>query len=413
MKVFDLNSLFINNVQSMINIQKSLENNTNNINSNYYNYQNSYKEDEERRKINSDYISLWKPAAPISNSIYFDLLMMGFNNEMDIDKLVDIPPFNDKCVINPNNVLLVNRNGDCIMAITEDCEASCSIFNKILRHNSVPVQQKTVITSFPHNVSSKGVAPPSTFPTTTLNAIESRLNDITTSTLTDKIKEKYNVIYNFHKQQSQRYHNNLKNNIERLKNYFCKFQNDMNEDVEIDGNEIIFDIATRMFPQKILQVVHNKAMYSIHFKSQAKTKPILYEESNPNCVYVDNLGFVNLVNMCNDTCIVLKNCSVYLDNLIKRDIEGYVNKTSDNCSYSANGNEDDDSTRTFPHINIVTMPQKRKINTDNVVDLVGKKSNSFDHLAYLKASYCADANTFDNYNMKYGGTNDKNCLRSI
>ena len=59
------------------------------------------------------------------------------------------------------------------------------------------------------------------------------------------------------------------------------------------------------------------------------------------------------------------------------------------------------------------MPQKRKINTDNVVDLVGKKSNSFDHLAYLKALYCADANTFDNYNMKYGGTNDKNCLRSI
>ena len=47
MKVFDLNPIFVDYLQTMLNIQDHLENKTTNLNNNYYNYQSSFKNSNE------------------------------------------------------------------------------------------------------------------------------------------------------------------------------------------------------------------------------------------------------------------------------------------------------------------------------------------------------------------------------
>ena len=418
MKVFDLNPAFVRHLQSMINIQHHLENSANNNNNNsYYNYQNSFKgsnDESNNTKQQNDYMSLWKPAAPLLNGCYFDLLMMGFYNELDVENLIDIPPFNDKNIFIQHNILVVNENGECIMTATENTGAVnvCSIFNKILRHSNIPIQQKTVNTAFPQNVNDKGIPPKSKFPSNVYETIESAVDD-TTNKL-NEMKDKYNVIYDFHKHQSQSYHNKIKNNLDRLKNYFCHFKDDMDENVKVEGDEIIFDIATRSFPQTIIQSTNNRNMYSLHFSEKAETKPVVYEDSLPNCVFVNNLGFVNLINVCDHVPLILKNTCVYLENLIKRDVEGYVNKTADNCKFDPKSKDDDDAaTRTFATVSVAKLPQKRKIDSESVIDLVGKGNNQFDHTAYLKQGNCPDPMTFTDYVNKYGNNTTKYCPRKV
>ena len=419
MKIFDLNPIFVDYLQSMLNIQDHLENKTTNLNNNYYNYQSSFKNSNEEnlatRKMRNDYLSLWKPAAPIMNTVYFDLLMMGFYNELNVENLIDIPPFNDRCVYTQHNILLVNSDGDCIMtSLGNDNEkTACSIFNKILRLSNIPIQQKTVATGFPQNVNDKGIPPKSNFPSDILQTIKSVANAPSASSQLDEIKAKYNVIYDFHKHQSQNYHNNIKNNLDRLRNYFCQFKDDMGEDLSVEGNEIVFDIATRLFPQVVIQSNNNKNMYSLHFAETAETKPIVNEDPLPNCVFVRNLGFANLLNICDHVPLVLKNTYVYLENLVKRDVEGHVNKTADNCKFDPNANDDDESTRTFSPYSITRLPQKRKFDPESTIDLVGKGNSEFDYSAYMKMTHCPQPTTFNDYVNKYSHNTDKHCPRRV
>ena len=413
MKIFDLNPVFIMYLQSMINIQNHLENNTNTSNANNMYYTNQ-DDDEQTRKIKNDYISLWKPTAPIISSVFFDLLMMGFYNELDIDELLHIPPLNNKCLFTQQNILVVNKDGKCIMSMNKDnsSDARCTIFNTILKQSSIPLQQKTVSTGFPHNINSKGVPPPSLFSSNVINALDN--NNYTATAAAANKDNTFNVIYNFHKNQSQNHHNNLKNNKERLANFFCQLKDDMDDtvDPDADKNCTIIDLAMRMLPQKIIQSTHNKSMYSIHYSNKATSKPVVKEEPNPNCVYVKNLGFVSLRNLCNKESLTLMNSTVYLENLVHRDQEGYVNKTSDNCGYNEKSNENEDTTRTFSHITINALPQKRKIDPNNVIDLVSKKSTGFDYSGYIKKMNCNNPYTFADYSHKYAA-NDSNCQRKV
>ena len=427
MKIFDLNPVFVSYLQSIINIQNHMEHSDSSIiNSIYYNNKTSFGDkddddnDEYKRKAKHDYISLWKPTAPILNSVYFDLLMMGFYNEMNIKKFVNIPPFNDKCVTMPQNVLFVNRNGDCIMTTEIKSDDNiCSIFNKVLRKTNIPLQQKSLVTGFNHNVNEKGIPPSSKFPSDVIKTVSDSLAAGTSGNSggdNEKISDKYKIIYNFHKSQSQTYHNTIKNNTERLKNYFCNFQDDMGNPIPFEGNEVIYDIATRMFPQRVLQSSHNKNMYSLHFTEKATTKPILEEDPNPNCVYVANLGFVNLLNMCDNTPLILRSVEVYLENLIKRDVSGYFDKTNDNCKYDADSNEDGDTTRTFSHINITALPHKRKFSESNTINLINKRANDFDYSAFNKMTSCPSPTNFGDYVIKYNNNNNNtnnNCPRRV
>ena len=425
MKIFDLNPAFVTYLQSMANIQAYLEKNdkdnlTNTMLSIDVNDNDDDDESDEGKRKKKDYLSFWKPSVPILNSVFYDLLMLGFYNEYKMKKLVNIPPFNDKCVIVPQNIVFFNRKGDIIMTSeTHSRESECSIFNKVLKHSNVPLQQKSVITGFSHNVNDKGNPPLSKFPSDSVATMSDRLlkitdpNDNNNNAAQDEVNDKYRVLYNFHKHQSQLYHNQIKDNLDRLKNYFCSFKNDMDEDVKVEDNEIVYDIATRMFPQNILQSTQNKSMHSLHFSDRAKTKPILEEDPNPNCVYVSNLGFVNLVNICDNSPLVLKNSSVYLENLVKRDVVGYYNKTNDNCNYADDKDESDDATRTLSHVSIEGIPGKRKYDPSNTIDLVTKRSGNYNHNAYINLTNCSDTNTFSDYVNKYSGNENNNCLRKM
>ena len=187
----------------------------------------------------------------------------------------------------------------------------------------------------------------------------------------------------------------------------------MDEEVKVEDNEIVYDIATRMFPQNILQSTQNKSMHSLHFADAAKTKPVLEEDPNPNCVYVSNLGFVNLINICDNSPLVLKNSSVYLENLVKRDVVGYYNKTNDHCAYAEDKDESEDSTRTFSQFNIEGIPGKRKYDPNNTINLVSKKSSNFNHSAYTNMTNCPSINSFTDYAQKYSGNENGNCPRRM
>ena len=417
MKIFDLNPAFVSYLQSMINIQSHLENKSKNELFNIKMY-NEDDEDENASKLKSNYISLWKPTAPILNTVYYDLLMMGFYNELDIKRLSKVPPFNERCVLIQQNILVVNSKGDCIMTTdTTNDQSLCSIFNKVLRHTNIPIQQKSISTVSSQNLNDKGNPPLPKFSDDVIETVVDRLGMRDNDKKDDEVDDKYKNIFNVHKKRTESFHNNLKNNLDRLKNYFCNFQDDMGDDIPTEGNEIIYDIASRIFPQFILNSTQNKHMHSLHFADQATTKPILEGDQHPNCVYVKNLGFVNLINLCNNTPLILKNGYIYIDNLVKRDVPGYFNKTSDNCLYKAVG-DDEDTTRTFSNINITTIPEKRKFNSDMTIDLVNKKFNNFDYTAYQRLGNCPNPNDFNDYVTIYGGNtttnhDNNNCLRKI
>ena len=421
MKVFDLSPVFGSHVKSMINIQNYIENqNKNEMGNDLFSMGNDADNDadnEDSKRMKKDYLSLWKPSVPILNSVFYDLLMLGFYNEINVKSFATMPPFNDKCVTTPQNIIFVNKNGDFMLTsdAMEDESSNCSIFNKVLKEANIPLQQKSVITGFSHNVNEKGIAPPSTYSTDVIKTVYNKVSNppIVTTNIVDEINEKFKLIFNFHKRQSQPHHNGIKNNVERYKNYFCNFKDDMGVDVKVENNEIIFDIATKMFPEIILQSTQNKSLQSLHFSDVAKTKPVLEKDENPNCVYVANLGFVNLVNICDNSPLVLKNTSVYLENLVKRDVVGYYNKTSDNCHYTDDNNDNEDSTRTFSHINIAGIPSKRKYNPENTINLINKKSGNFNHNAYNNMTNCPTTSSFKDYAYKYNVDDSGNCPKNF
>ena len=409
MKIFDLNIAFCKYIQTMINIQAHEESKLNNEDD--LSYVDDDDDDDEGKRKKKNYLSIWKSAEPILNSVFFNMLMLGFYNEMHVENIANIPPFNNKCVTIPQNIIFVNEDGDFITTSKSDTgTSSCSIFNKVLKHSNVPLQQKAVVTGSNQNVNSKGIPPPSIFPESAVDTVREKLQNGTPDV---PISDKFKIITNYHSYKTQAYHNQIKNNPDRYKNYYCKFLDDMGNPVKLEDNEVAYDISTRIFPQVILQSTPNKSMHSIHFADMATTKPVLEEDSNPNCIYVKNLGFVNLTSICDNSPLILKDTSVYLENLVKKDVHGFSNKTNDNCAYSDDMNDNDDTTRTMSSISIESIPLKRKFDPNVTIDLIGKKTNNFNYNAYNNLTNCQSPINFQDYVKKYGSPDDGKCLRGI
>ena len=401
MKIFDFNPVFITYLQNMINIQAHLQT-----------HNNMGKSKTQNKDEN--YMNRWGSGViPLVSSTYYDILSMAFLSETNQDKLMDIPPLNDKCLLAQHNILLVNKNGDCIMSENNaDVQSSrCTLFNKVLINPEISLSQRILPTVSSRNVDIRGNSSSSKTSPNYLTNLQTGYSTYHDVNKTEPLKHKFSNIFDHHQALSLPFQRLLKNDSENLKNYFCSFKDDMNIDVPLLENEVIYDIATHMYPQRITDANPNKQAYSLDYAIAATSQPIIDETNSPNMVYVSNLGFVALQSICDHSPMILKNTEVYFQNLTVRESKNYISKTSENCKYSEL--DDDNSVTTYTSVNLTPIPLKRK-HPDNVVNLSGgQQDDNYDYLAFTKMAKCNTPN-FNQYLTTYStNTDNRGCLRNV
>ena len=413
MKVFHTNTTTNTYLQHIINIHSNIksriENNNNNSN---------------KDKTWKNYLSTSNDIPRLLSSFYYDILTLAFYTQVNHDNLLDLPPLNDKCVMAPQNILVINRNGDAIMVDENNKESACNMFNRLL--NTMPMNVKSVTTASPSNLSYKGNPPNSRFHSQTASAMVTGMKKIIDDECTDdnnpddrikKIKAKYKSMINDHTMQSQEYHSKIKQKADSLRNYFCLFKDDMNEDVPYEGNEVIYDIASKMYPSVITQNTANKHMYSLDYTVSSDTKPVVDMTSIPNVILAQNVGFVSLTHICDEGLLTLKNTEVLFENILGRDKPYHINKQIEDCRVRKSDDDTEydyeDEGRSYHSIQVRNLPKKTKLSSD-VYDIYGSRnSNDFNPYAYLTLSNCGTG--INDYMSKYGSENNKKsgCLSHV
>jgi len=334
--------------------------------------------------------------------------------EMNHDKLLSVPPLNDKCLYAPQNILIVNRKGEAIMVEPKrDEESTCTIFNKVLKDPEFPFSHRIISTVSTRNVNMKGNPPKSKFNIKTGESISKGAAKYMANRDTmDETRAKHGNLFDFHKNQAKAYHQNIKNNIDSYRHYFCEFNDDFDERVDLAEYGVVYDVAKNMYPQTVLDSTSNKRKHSLDYKIITSTKPVIDHNVSPNVVYVKNIGFVSLLPICDGTPLILKNSTVYLQNLIRRDNKNlnFITKDSESCKYK--GDDDDDLTQTFVSVNVGSIPKRKKSDLPGLVKLCGNNLK-FDDQAYMRMQKCNTPN-FNEFANKYSNNSDTiGCLKDI
>ena len=398
MKVFDLNPVFIAFLQNVINIQSHLQK-----------HKNVNKKSDHRE----DYLRPWANVPPLVSSTFYDILSLAFMSETNPEKLLEVPPLNDKCLFAQQNILVVNKNGDCIMSEDTSSDADttrCTVFNRVLKHPDIPVSQRIVPTATPKNVDIRGNLPSSKNPSAEyLKNLQKGYSEYDTANKKESLKQKYKDIWDHHQSLSQTYHKSLRINAESIRNYFCSFKDDMNNDVPFKDNEIVFDVAINMYPQRITDANPNKQRYSLDFSKKATSRPVIDETNSPNVVYVRNVGFVSIMSICDEAPLVLGNTEVNIQNVMKKETKNFPEASSTNCGYS--GLDDDGGpVASLNKVDIKQIPSKRKI--DGAVNLSRGRNDAFEG-DYTKMAKC-ETQSFSQYLSTYSNSmENKGCLRNI
>ena len=395
MKVFDINPTLIRHLQTILNIQ-------------------AYLNGVRGSLSNKSYLDSVNPhKSALLERFYHDLLTMAFTNEQHHAKFLSIPPLNDKCVFATQNVLLLNKDGDIIMIEKEnedtEIKSTCSMFNKLITKN-YPNHSSRLITptAASGSVNTQGILPSSGISTHFLSNIKKNLTKAD-----EDVKDKYQYIFEEHKDLVSEYHSKIKGNSENLYNYFHEFKDDMNNDIlDQAGYEMILEFASLMYPEKILRNSFNKKHHSLDYTVSNTTAPRVDEEVSPNVAFAGGIGFVTLTNICDYSALTLKNTSVPLNNLI--------NRCSNNANYKRsrllNNDQDDgyldDHARNMNNIAIVNhIPKKLKSDymPEGVVNLCKGNPTNFDYGAYSKLQGC-DRSNFGEYMAKYANNPSNKCL---
>ena len=394
MKVFDINPTLIKHLQTILNIQA---------------YANGVRGNVSHKSY-LDSVNPHKTA--LLERFYHDLLTMAFTNEQNHDKFIDIPPLNDKCVFATQNILLLNEDGDVIMVEEEDKElagkSSCSMFNKLITQN-YPNHNTRLITPTAANgtVNTQGILPNSRISHNFLTNIGKSLNK-----LDDTVREKYQYIYEEHKDLVSEYHGKIKGNSENLYNYFHSFTDDMDNDIlDKEGCEMILQFASLMYPEKIYRNSFNKKHHSLDYSVSNMDAPRVDQEVTPNVVFAPGIGFVTLTNICDYSVLTLKNASVPLNNLINRCSNNPIYKRSRLLNTDDGDSYLDDHARNMNNIAIVNhIPKKLKSDhmPEGVINLCKENPTNFDYGAYSKMQGC-DRSNFAEYMAKYSN-NPSKCL---
>lgn len=409
MRVFDFNPVLITYFRTMFNIQgqvdKDYEIKNNKINYNFL--------DEQPHLLSQNRL--------ITHTFY-DFMSLAFLGELNQENLMKIPPFNKKCILGPSNILFINKHGNAIMVSDfPKYSSECASYNYLLKlMEDSPINHKLIATTSNTNLTYSGNVPKAKFSSEAIKDLYKSMVEYDKIIIND---DDNNKLMNQDTQRNKDFieqrtdifkevHTKLKNSTDIFKSYFYEFNDDINEKVNFKGKEFVYDTARKIYPHLVLNAKNNKKQQTLDFSVKHGKKSVV-DEIPPNIVYVNNLGFVSLSNICNGSPLILKNSTVYLQNLYNRFTKNknalFVQSSGD-CS--KRGDEDGDDDNMIVNTRgerVMTMPIKSKM-SDNTVNLVGEESE-FDHMGHIRRKDCVGP-TVNQYIDRYSRDNS-NCLGSI
>ena len=412
MRVFDINPVLISYMQNMTNIQASVER----AHMERIEKQYTMTKGGGIKFIDKD--THFLSDNRLIHHTNYDFLCLAFFNELNQEKLNSLPPFNGKCILKHSNILFINKNGESIMIDDDPDYTACTIYNNLLKlMDESSIQNKFISTASNTNLTFNGKVPKAKFTVEAINDLFQAM--IKADTQKDIPQQDKKLYEDFVEQNSSIFrdvHNKIKNSADIFKNYFCEFNDDLNEKVEFKDNEVAFDTARKIYPEIVLDSGRNKRHVTLDFSVKSNERPIV-DSMTPNVAYVKNLGFVSLTNICNGAPLILKNTSVLLQNLKNRYTKkkNAIISTVGGCKRArGTGFDSDDDFDEFsmPKAQIVvTMPEKTKI-LPGTINLYGEESD-FDHMGHIRRLECNKPRIQDMIGKYAGIDSSVPCLRGV
>lgn len=411
MKVFDMNPVFNLFCQFLANIVQH--------------------DKEELRRQNSSRLKFKKngifqkdneSGENLIDGLIRDMLILSFALESNHEKFFDLPPLNDKCSYNTNNILFINKYGKAIMeppkrkdaVDTNAKDLSCSCFNRLVTKAYPGHPSKLIPTIAISNANSTGIIPHVPVNTETLLKHFKKSKEAIDEEQAKSPKEKYKELFEDTSKEVEEFHELLISKSDNFNNYYCEFKDDMNEDVlSMNENQSILAVGANLYPQNIYRNTGNKKHHPLDYSQTLSNLIPLDTVTTPNTTYARGIGFVSIDSICDGGILTLKNSSVMLQNIINRCNNNYNFKRSDRCrNPNTDGTWEDEEDDVFKRTNIklIPMPKRRKLQdgAGNSINLCGSNASDFDYSAYRNLKGC-NAN-FDTFTNKYKlDNNRKNC----
>ena len=396
MKVFDFNPILVRYLQTLVNIEynkeKLKQRRDSSIAPTYFHNTNN-----ERRLV---------------DSAIYDIMSLAFYLSSNHDQFLDIPPLNDACMFFTHNFILINKHGDPIMVQKQKPgnTSSCHMFNKLVTKHYPNTNSRIIPNAANTRPNIQGILPDPKLSDRLSHDIEVSIDNMARADNTlDSVRDRYKHIIEEHKENVSDSQSRTKCRAEHLNNYFYFLKSDMERDIlGEDGNEDILKIGVNMYPEHVYRNSANRKHHPINFDQAYVDRPRLDSVLYPNTVYVDNIGFCSLTNICHNSVLTLKNSSVVLNNMVNRcsNIENYKCYHKHDMEHSDDDAYDNTGENIIENIDVVShVPKRMKPSSDNTVLLCGSGAggtSNYDYSAYTRVRGCPA--TFNNYTYKYEPT---------
>ena len=413
MRVFDVSPTMISYLQNMSNIQASVEK----AHAEKMQGLGILKTQGRNKFLDKD--THFLSDNRLIHHTNYDFLCFAFFNQLNHEILNALPPFNGQCILSHSNILFVNKFGECIMINDNPDTNLCTMYNNLLKlMESSNIQNKFISTASNTNLTFNGMVPKAKISNQQIaETYQALMKADEQKDIPQQDKKMYRDFLKDNALLFRETHNKIKNSADVFKHYFCWLKDDVGEDIEFKDNEVAFDTARKIYPEIVLESGKNKRHVSLDFSVKTNDRAVI-DQSTPNIVYIKNLGYVTLTNICNGAPLILKNAAVLLQNLMNR----YTKKkhaiisTATDCRKRKPGDENysDDDLDDVPMPKaqiVVTMPEKTKI-LPGAVNLYGEESD-LDHLGHVKRIHCTHPQVTETI-RKFSRYDDSNpCMRGI
>ena len=222
------------------------------------------------------------------------------------DKLKQLPPFNNTCVVSSGNILIVNKDGEAYFTCKDDNPTKCLQLKRIIQNPSNPPSKRRVPLAHP---STLGVKP-------TNPALLQNTHASSNLPATDSHKIK---LFDIHKNEVDPYRGWLSARGSLLKDYFYKIKDDQNENINMEDYPVV-EQATAFYPSKVLNASpnHHDSLFLRDNTGNDRGDLYITDDCIPNVVYMKHLGFVTLDTICEQGLLVLHNSEVLIDNILRK-----------------------------------------------------------------------------------------------